>query len=336
VNVAQRWLQEAHRLADKDSEKKTYEKYLNGRYGQAEKGKRAKKRNQRGCLTKDWKPENLRSNTVLVFGEDRIGDEVLTIACLPNLLSWCGAVSWKCDQKLKTLFTRSFPGVTFISDQDPKSKSDGTIYSWELIGRFREQLGDFPWVKDRVDFMPYLKPSTHLRDTLSARYRDGPKKVVGLAWRSERDGEQLSDKTCDLREVPHWAAFFAELKDKVRFISLQYGNTQDEIEFARWKYGVEIYQDNSIDIFDDVDAAAAQISAIDYVVSISTTAAHLAGALGVPGWVLLQAKPFGHWSAGQLLCPWYPTLRPIRQVSNGCWKSVLEDVTKAVKAELDL
>ena len=160
--MAQRWLQEAHRLADKDCEKETYAKFLN-RHGQAEKGKRAKRRYQRGCLTKNWKLEDLYGKTVLVFGEDRIGDEVLTIACLPNLLPGCGAISCNCDQKLKTLFTRSFPGVTLISDQDAKSKSDGTIYSWELIGRFREQLEYFPWVKDGVDFMPYLKPSTHLR-----------------------------------------------------------------------------------------------------------------------------------------------------------------------------
>jgi hypothetical protein len=167
VNVAQRWLQEAHRLADKDCEKKTYAKFLS-RYGQAERGKRDKRRDQRGCLTKNWKPEDLYSNTVLVFGEDRIGDEVLTIACLPNFLSACSAISWNCNHKLKALFACSFPGVTFFSDRDPKPKSDGTIYSWELIGRFRGQLGDFPWVKDRVDLMPYLKPSTHLRDTLSA------------------------------------------------------------------------------------------------------------------------------------------------------------------------
>jgi hypothetical protein len=333
VNVAQRWLQEAHGLADQDCEKRTYAKFLKS-YWQAETGKRAKKRNQRGCLTKDWKPEELYSKTVLVIGEDRIGDEVLTVACVPNVLCRCGAVSWKCDQKLKALFTRSFAGVTLISDQDPRPKSDGTIYSWELIGRFRKQLGDFQWVKDGLDFAPYLKPSTQLRDSLSKRYRDGSKKVVGLAWRSERDGEPLDDKTCDLREVPHWAAFFGELKDQVRFISLQYGNTQDEITFARWKYGVEIYQDNSIDIFDNIDAAAAQISTIDYVVSISTTAAHLAGALGVPGWVLLQEKPFGHWRAGQSLCPWYPTLRPIRQNKKGCWKSVLDEVTGALQAEL--
>jgi ADP-heptose:LPS heptosyltransferase len=151
-----------------------------------------------------------------------------------------------------------------------------------------------------------------LKDSLAAKYHDGSKKTVGLTWRSERAGELLSDKTCDICDVPHWAEFFERLKNKVRFVSLQYGETEDDIAFARWKYGVEIYQDKCIDNFNDVDAAAAQIAALDYVVSISTTAAHLAGALGVPGWVLLPKKPFGHWRAGETICPWYPTLRPVR------------------------
>jgi len=143
----------------------------------------------------------------------------------------------------------------------------------------------------------------------------------------------LSDKTCDIRDVPHWSAFFECLRNKVRFVSLQYGDTADEIAFVRWKYGVEIYQDQSIDIFNNIDEAAAQLAAMDYVVSISTTAAHLAGALGAPGWVLLQAKPFGHWRAGKTICPWYPTLRPVSQASAGDWRGALETVTDSLECE---
>ena len=112
----------------------------------------------------------------------------------------------------------------------------------------------------------------------------------------------------------------------MRFVSLQYGDTRDDIAFARRKYGVEIYQDGGVDIFNDVDAAAAQIAAVDYVVSISTTTAHLAGALAVPGWVMLQKKPYPHWRAGKCICPWYPTLRPLRQQKPGDWRGVLAGI----------
>ena len=73
---------------------------------------------------------------------------------------------------------------------------------------------------------------------------------------------------------------------------------------------------------------------MDYVVSISTTAAHLAGAMGVPGWVLLKKMPFPHWRAGKDMCPWYPTLRPIRQTNEGAWSAVLKKVADEFEKEV--
>lgn len=325
--MPQTWLDISRGRAKQRCNIKAYADFLSGPYKHAENGKRAEARGQRGCLTGDWSPDQLSGKSISVVGENGIGDEVLTIGCLSDLVSTCRSVSWRCDPKLKVLFTRSFPGAAFVSDGDLQLATDGTIYSLELIGRFRKELGNLPWVGDGASSTSYLKPLASLRDSLSARYRDGSKKIVGLAWRSERRGELLSDKTCDICDVPHWTEFFECLKDKLRFVSLQYGDTADEIAFVRRKYGVEIYQDQSVDIFNDIDAAAAQIAAMDYVVSISTTAAQLAGALGVPGWVLLQTRPFAHWRAGTNLCPWYPMLRPIRQTNAGEWKTVLDIVT---------
>ena len=310
------------------SEAEAYKKYLSGPYKSAEKGTRAENRDERGCLNADWEPGQLADKSILVVGENGIGDEVLTIACLSDLKNKCKSVSWKCDPKLKELFLRSFPDVHFVSGEDPNPTADGTVYSWELIRRFRKELGHFPWKKDDGNISPYLEPSNSLKECLYDRYRDDTKKVIGLAWRSERDGKPLSDKTCDLRNVTHWSAFFKKLEGEARFVSLQYGNTDDKIAFARWKYGVEIYQDKSIDNFNDVDAAAAQIAVMDYVVSISTATAHLAGALRIPGCVLLSGKPFGHWRAGDNECPWYPTLTPIRQNNPGDWQDVLDTAAR--------
>lgn len=318
------------------SEEQAYKKYFREVYLRAEKGERAKNRDERGSLKSNWKPEDLIDKAILVVGENGLGDEVLTIACLSDLENKCKSVSWKCDQKLKKVFSRSFPNVRFLSKKISNLFPDGTVYSWELIGRFRKTLGDFPRNEDAGSFCPYLKPSVPLRDCLSARYNDGAKKVVGLAWRSERDGHILSDKTCDLRDVAHWFAFFDMLRDKVRFVSLQYGATDFEIAFARWKYGVEIYQDKGVEIFDNINEAAAQIAAMDYVVSISTTAAHLAGALGTPGCVLLQTKSFGHWRAGDEKCPWYPNLTPIRQSNQGDWENVLTAAAEKVLEQINL
>jgi hypothetical protein len=338
MTIASKWVEDARRRLcdDRKFEEKAYENFLQV-YRQAENDKRAESRNQRGCLTKDWRPEHLSDKTVLIVGENGIGDEVLTIGCLSTLAHRCRHVAWQGNPKLKVLFTRSFPGFSFVSNDFPEPTAGGTIYSWELIGRFRKSLNDFGWTMGG-NFRPYLEPSGSLKDRLRARYADGSKKLVGIAWRSERNGARVSEKTCDLRDVPAWAAFFERLKDKVRFVSVQYGDTDDEIAFARWKYSVEIYQDKSLDIYNDVDGAAAQIAVMDYMVSIATTAAHLAGALAIPGWVLLPKteKLILHWRPGKKICPWYPTLRPIRQLATEDWKSVLTSVTEELVNELNV
>jgi len=303
-------------------EQKAFDNYLRA-YKRNEKKRNLDNRSDdRGRLSFQWKPEDLVDKNLLVIGENGAGDEILTTACLAQLQSCCRHVVWRCDAKLKTLFQRSFPGAEFISADGSSPAVDGTIYSWELIQHFRRALDTFQWTTSGV-FAPYLRTGL-AREVLTARYRSGSLPLVGIAWRSE---SPVQGKTCDLKDVSGWATFFDRLRNRVHFVSLQYGDTQDAINFTRWKYGVEIYQDQSIDTWNDLDGVAAQVAVLDYVVSISTTVVHLAGALGRPGWVLLKHKPFAHWRAGEHVCLWYPTVRPVCQKSPGEWSSALEQVT---------
>lgn len=322
---------DAKKLFDQcDKEQKAFDTYWKTYQKNEEKRTKDNRHHDRGSLSLEWKPEDLRKKRVLVIGENGLGDEILTAACLPELQSACGHVMWRCNAKLKSLFQHSFPGVEFISANDFNPKVDGTIYSWELIGRFRRTLEMFKWTTSG-EFAPYLKAGL-ARETLAAQYRSGALPLVGLAWRSEGGGP---GKSCDLKSVLGWAKFFDRLRGCARFISLQYGDTLDDINFARWKYGVEIYQDQSIDTCNDLDSVAAQVSALDYVVSISTTVVHLAGALGVPGWVLLKYKPYPHWRTGERVCPWYPTVRPVRQKCPGEWDSNIERVANELAAKIE-
>ncbi|KAK45467.1 hypothetical protein BG58_18010 [Caballeronia jiangsuensis] len=284
----------------------------------------------RGCLNAKWKIEDVKDKSVLVFGENGPGDEILTLACLSEFKINCRRVQWLCqNDKLKRLFQRSFPDVDFISTSDLKAPLDGSIYSWELLERFRSTLDTFLWTSTGK-FEPYLRAGSY-SEGLKARYGSGQLPLVGLAWRSE---SHLQGKTCNLKGVPEWSNFFERLRGRARFISLQYGDTRDEIAFSRWKYGVDIYQDQDIDTYNDLDGVAAQIAALDYVVSIGTTVAHLAGALGRPGWVLLNRESFPHWDAGKHVIHWYPTLRPARQTIPGDWGRVLTFVADGLTTEM--
>lgn len=81
----------------------------------------------------------------------------------------------------------------------------------------------------------------------------------------------------------------------------------------------------------DFADTAALIANLDLVITVDTSVAHLAGALGKPTWVLLPTNPDWRWLTDRPDSPWYPTMRLFRQQSPGDWETVL----RRVKAALD-
>jgi hypothetical protein len=80
---------------------------------------------------------------------------------------------------------------------------------------------------------------------------------------------------------------------------------------------------------------AAVISRVDLVITVDTLAAHLAGALGIPAWVMLQHSADWRWMTGTSRSPWYPWLRLFRQPRPGDWESVVADIQHALQAWSD-
>ena len=140
-----------------------------------------------------------------------------------------------------------------------------------------------------------------------------PKLVVGIAWRS---GNPTSGgrRTAELNlwqsilEVPG-----------VRFVNLQYGDCADDIAGAAEAFGADIVNDDEVDPSGALDVYAAQIAAVDLVVSIDNSAVHFAGALGVPTLMLLNYEPDWRWFGADEGNPWYESVAHIRQDEPGVW-----------------
>jgi ADP-heptose:LPS heptosyltransferase len=81
----------------------------------------------------------------------------------------------------------------------------------------------------------------------------------------------------------------------------------------------------------DFSDTAALIMELDLVISVDTVAAHLAGALGKPVWILLPFHPEFRWLRGRADSPWYPTARLFRQAHNGDWGGVIGQVSRELE-----
>ena len=97
--------------------------------------------------------------------------------------------------------------------------------------------------------------------------------------------------------------------------------------------GATILIDRDVDQLSDMDLFAAQVAAMDLVITIDNSTAHLAGALGVPVWVLLPFAPDWRWMLDREDSPWYPTMRLFRQPRPSDWRSVVEKVSSGLASK---
>ena len=88
-----------------------------------------------------------------------------------------------------------------------------------------------------------------------------------------------------------------------------------------------------LDMRNDFDGLAALIDSLDLVISVDTSIAHLAGALGKPVWVLLRRVPDWRWLLDRSDSPWYPSARLFRQRVAGDWSAPIADIAEALRRQ---
>jgi hypothetical protein len=180
--------------------------------------------------------------------------------------------------------------------------------------------------RTRSDFAatatPYLFADSSVRDQLLTHYADG-RRLIGLAWYTN------NVKTGGFRSIDLSLPAPLFHLNIVRWISLQYGD-HDLLESQIKVVNAPVFVDRAVDQLADMDLFAAQIAAMDLVITIDNSTAHLAGALGVPVWVLLPFAPDWRWLLEREDSPWYPTMRLFRQPIPGDRSSVVKTVRSAL------
>lgn len=268
----------------------------------------------------------LGGRRLLAWGELGVGDEILLAGMIPDLTARGVACVLEAAPRLVPLFARSFPAVEVVprpAPSQPPVLPPGLAAQCSLgnLGRWlRPDLAAFPR-RPR-----YLTADPERTAVLRERYRAmaGGNRLIGISWHSANPLHR------DFKSAPLalWAPVLR--LPGITFVDLQYGDRSAELEAVRRAQGVSIIHDGAIDPLSDLDGFAAQVAALDLVISISNTTVHVAGALGVPVWTLL-ARQTGFlwcWFTEREDSPWYPSMRLYRQAEAGDWSPVFERVRR--------
>ena len=257
--------------------------------------------------------EAIAGKTILIQADEGLGDTIQFVRYVPMLAARGARVVLVVDSPLRSLLSR-LSGVSEclpVSAADSLPPFDMHCPVMRLPLSFGTRLDTIP-----AD-TPYL-PSPAADRVQAWEDRLGPhvKPRVGLVWSG--NPKQMNDHN---RSMPLQHLLRILDVDAI-FVSLQKDPKPDDKAILRERPDII---DLTPDLTDFTETAAL-ISCLDLVISVDTSVAHLAAALGRPTWILLAYLPDWRWLLDREDCPWYPTARLFRQTETRDYRSVVERV----------
>lgn len=266
----------------------------------------------------DWDGAPLSGRSILVYGEQGLGDEIMFASCVPDVIAQAGLCVIECDARLEALYRRSFPrariearGVSRARDWRaacPALELQSAVGS--LPRHLRKRDADFPPHAGYLVADP--EAAAGWRERLQAL---GASPKIGISWRGGTLRTRSGLRSLTLEQC-------APLLDagEATFVVLQRGLSVDERAALARRSNVFVPEATAA-----LDELAALVSALDLVISVPSTNVHLAGALGRPVWVLLTHSPEWRYLWQGERMPWYPAARLLRQPTPGDWQAVLSE-----------
>jgi tetratricopeptide (TPR) repeat protein len=270
-----------------------------------------------------WDGSSLEGKTILVYAEQGLGDTLQFIRYASLVKQRGGTVLFECQPSLHRLL-RGVAGIDQLVAQG------ATLPPFDVQSALLSLPGVFGTTPATIPAgIPYLAADSKLVELWGRELGRERAFHVGICWQGNAD--HPADR---YRSFP--ATHFESVAriEGVRLVSLQKGSGTNQLQELIGRI------DNPSHILDvsgrlDTEAAfvdtAALMMNLDLVVTGDTAVAHLAGALGVPVWVLLPIAPDWRWLLERADNPWYPTMRLFRQTRFGDWAEVFERVAEEIR-----
>ena len=266
---------------------------------------------------------NGEKGTILVYGEQGLGDEISFSQMLPDMKKWCddndSRLIVDVNHRLLNLMRRSYPDIEIYGSRAQKyTDFDASPVEYSTpMG----QLGQFFRNSDE-DFRrgAFIKADPDRVEMWRHHFSKFNKPIIGIGWQGGTWKTAAKFRQLTLEQLlpvmksvdAHW-------------VSLQYKPAGRQIaEFKREYPEIDIVEYAHATMSNDYDDTIAMMAAMDMIVSMQTTVIHVAGALGLPAWVFIPTSSQWRYGEEGENYPWSKSIRLIRQKKDGYWTDVME------------
>ena len=266
---------------------------------------------------------SLAGKRLIIHAEQGLGDSIMMLRFVGLLDPASTRITVLVQRGLKGLFAESFPDIEFIEFTDNRTRQLATRVRGDCHCSLMSlaHLTASRWTSLPVA-ENYLKVPSEAVVKWADQCVPGGGRRIGLVWRGSPTHVNDHNRSIGLRRLLH------HLHQGPEYVVLQKDLSEEEAELIDGASALAIKTPELQDFAD----TAGLCSTLDSVLTVDTSVAHLAAALGLPTFVLLPYVPDWRWGLSGHTTGWYTNMTLCRQPAPGAWKPVLEDaVMKALR-----
>jgi Flp pilus assembly protein TadD len=268
-----------------------------------------------------WIGQNIAGKTLLIHAEQGMGDTFQFIRFAPLLARRGVRVVAEMQVEVIDVIRRMPSIAEAVVTGESLPKFDWHCPTMSLPLAFGVNLGNIP------ANLPYLDADPDLADLWGERL--GPADgmfTVGLVWAGRPTHKNDHNRSMTLEILGP----LADIPD-IRFVSLQKGAPSQQAETP--PPGMLLFE--ATDLIKSFDDTAALLSHVDLLITVDTSVAHLAGAMGKPVWVFIPDPPEWRWLEKRSDTPWYPSMRLFRRTGDEPWSNVVNQMVVALRDRIE-
>lgn len=257
-----------------------------------------------------------QSDNILISWEQGIGDQFLYLRLIPEFIKIYKSVTYLATDKTYDALSEMYPQIKIISVTEYK-KNESQFTNFQKIN-----------LATMINYIPDLNEKLSQKKHLDFNKILFKNRRIGISWRSENK-KIGSEKSVNLEQ-------FSELfENSYKFISLQYGDVNDEINQFNINKRNKLQVLPNLDYFNDIKGLLNLISDCDLVITVSNVTVHLACSLGIPT-ILLCPKSHGklwYWYGDNNQSKFYPSLMIVKQENDNCWDNEIKKINSFLKTK---